>query len=50
MAPQGHAFITSDHPVVALNQAFRDKGHPSVVGLAWRGLQLLLPLSPGCAL
>ena len=50
LAPADHFFITSDHPVVALNQAFRDKGHHSVIGLAWRGFQLLLPLSPNCAL
>ena len=50
IAPHGHAFITSDHPVVGMNQAFRDKGHAAVVGLALRGLQFLLPISPTCAL
>lgn len=50
IAPPGHTFVTSDHPVVGMNQAFRDKGHAAVVGLALRGLQLLLPISPACAL
>lgn len=45
--PQGVHFITSDHPVVLLNQAFanvvRDR---SLGGVAMRGVQLFLPLSP----
>ena len=45
--PSGAHFITSDHPVILLNQAFvnilRDQ---SAGGLAMRGVQLFLPLSP----
>jgi Protein of unknown function (DUF4238) len=45
--PQGIRFLTSDHPVVFLNQAFANivRGG-GVSGLAMRGLQIFLPLSP----
>ena len=45
--PQGAHFLTSDHPVVLLNQAFT-KVVPdrNLGGLANRGIQLFLPLSP----
>jgi Protein of unknown function (DUF4238) len=47
ISPQGVHFITSDHPVVLLNQTFanvlRDR---SLGGVAMRGVQLFLPLSP----
>lgn len=47
VAPKAKAFITSDHPVVLLNQAFFEIiQDPTINGLASRGLQLLLPLSP----
>ena len=46
-APSGIHFLTSDHPVVMLNQAFVNViRNRSVSGLAMRGLQLFLPLSP----
>jgi hypothetical protein len=45
--PANLHFLTTDHPVVFLNQAFvnivRDE---SATGLAMRGLQIFLPLSP----
>jgi Protein of unknown function (DUF4238) len=47
LAPKAKSFITSDHPVVLLNQSFFDIiKSPAINGLASRGLQLLLPLSP----
>jgi Protein of unknown function (DUF4238) len=51
LAPESHHFIASDHPVVVLNQGFRDivKGR-SVGGIAMRGLQIFLPLSPELAI
>jgi Protein of unknown function (DUF4238) len=51
LAPESHHFIASDHRVVVLNQGFRDvvKGR-SVGGIAMRGLQIFLPLSPQLAI
>lgn len=44
-------FYTSDHPVVAVNQALQDR-YPgrSTTGLATRGLQMFLPLNPNLCL
>jgi hypothetical protein len=40
-------FLTSDHPVVLLNQLFMDaEPHRSCVGFSRSGFQLLLPISP----
>jgi hypothetical protein len=45
--PSGIRFMTSDHPVVLLNQAFVNVvRNQSSSGLAMRGLQVFLPLSP----
>lgn len=45
-APQTF-FITSDHPVVMMNQLFASsEPHRSFVGFSRSGFQLLLPLSP----
>jgi len=47
IAPEGMSFITSDHPVVLLNQAFFTVlQHPRILGLAASGLQIFLPISP----
>jgi hypothetical protein len=47
VGPSEVHFVTSDHPVVLLNQAFVNiLRNQSVSGLAMRGLQLFLPLSP----
>ena len=47
IAPEGREFITSDHPVVAVNQGLQDRaGDLSYTGLALQGLQLFFPLSP----
>jgi len=47
IAPEGQSFVTSDHPVVLLNQAFFDIIKDSaIVGLANTGLQIFLPISP----
>ena len=47
IAPEGRSFVTSDHPVVLLNQAFFDIIKDSaIVGLANTGLQIFLPISP----
>ncbi len=46
-APTGAAFITSDHPVLMLNQ-FAEGAHSlrNFVGFAQSGFQLLLPIAP----
>jgi hypothetical protein len=47
----GTSFITSDHPVVALNQLFASaEPHRSFVGFSRSGFQLLLPISPRASL
>lgn len=47
VAHPGFPFITSDHPVVFLNQAFFEKvRHPKIMGIASRGFQMFLPISP----
>jgi hypothetical protein len=47
IAPEGVQFITSDNPVVVLNQAFWGKvKHRSLGGVAMRGAQFFVPLSP----
>jgi hypothetical protein len=43
-------FITSDDPVVILNQLFATERHRSLVGFSRSGFQLLLPISPRLAL
>lgn len=46
-APDGTRFITSDNPVVVLNQAFWGKVKDrSLGGIAMRGVQFFVPLSP----
>lgn len=46
-AEPGNFFLTSDHPVVLLNQFFMDaEPHRSFVGFSRSGFQLLLPISP----
>jgi len=51
-APEGSFFISSDHPVVILNQfCATAEPHRSFVGFSRSGFQLLLPVSPNlCAL
>lgn len=51
-APEGSFFITSDHPVVILNQfCATAEPHRSFVGFSRSGFQLLLSISPSlCAL
>jgi len=50
-AYSGSFFITSDHPVVMLNQLFSAKDNfRSFVGFSRSGFQLLLPISPQFAL
>jgi hypothetical protein len=46
-APPNTAFVTSDHPVLTLNQ-FAEGAHPfrNFVGFAKAGFQLLLPIAP----
>jgi hypothetical protein len=47
IAPDRMSFVTSDHPVVFLNQAFYPVIRESeIVGTASKGLQIFLPLSP----
>jgi hypothetical protein len=48
VAAKGCRFITSDHPVVNLNQAFYNTSpnRAMVSGIANKGIQLFLPLSP----
>ena len=47
IAPDGMFFVTSDHPVVFLNQAFFDViRDPAIAGTASKGLQIFLPISP----
>ena len=47
IAPAGKAFITSDHPVILLNQAFfQTVESAAICGLASKGLQIFLPISP----
>jgi hypothetical protein len=46
-AEEGSWFLTSDHPVVMLNQLFAsEEPRRSFVGFSRSGFQLLLPLSP----
>ena len=46
-AGEGACFVTSDHPVVMLNQLFASaEPHRSFVGFSRSGFQLLLPISP----
>lgn len=46
-AASGSAFITSDHPVVLLNQLFSSKRSiRSFAGFSRSGFQLILPISP----
>jgi hypothetical protein len=46
-AEEGTCFVTSDHPVVMLNQLFASaEPHRSFVGFSRSGFQLLLPISP----
>lgn len=50
-AHSGSFFITSDHPVVMLNQLFSTKENfRSFVGFSRSGFQLILPISPQFAL
>jgi hypothetical protein len=47
VASKGRRFVTSDHPVVILNQAFFDLVRsPFISGFAMKGVQFFLPLSP----
>jgi hypothetical protein len=46
LAPEGHAFITSDHPVARYNQYCYGVKGVGVLGAACRGLQVFLPLAP----
>ena len=51
IAPKDHEFITSDHPTVTTNQRFYGRTNfPSTSGLAMRGIQVFLPLSPTACL
>ncbi len=46
-AEEGTCFVTSDHPVVMLNQLFASaEPYRSFVGFSRSGFQLLLPISP----
>ena len=46
-AEEGSWFVTSDHPVIMLNQLFASlEPHRSFVGFSRSGFQLLLPISP----
>jgi hypothetical protein len=46
-APERSSFITSDHPVVILNQFCADaEPHRSFAGFSRSGFQLLMPISP----
>jgi hypothetical protein len=47
IAPRARWFVTSDHPVVLLNQAFFPIVKSSqIMGIAMKGLQIFLPLCP----
>jgi len=48
LAPPGIGFIASDHPVVVVNEMFHASGVLGAAGLANRGLQMFLPISPSC--
>jgi len=51
IATVGNQFITSDHPTVITNQRFQGRADfPSTSGLAMKGIQLFLPLSPSACL
>jgi hypothetical protein len=46
-APEGSSFVTSDHPVVILNQFCASaEPHRSFAGFSRSGFQLLMPISP----
>ena len=50
MAKEGAEFITSDNPAVLYNQLFEELPYMSAIGLACKGLQIFLPISPSILL
>jgi len=50
IAKEGTEFITSDNPAVLYNQLFEKLPYMSAIGLACKGLQIFLPISPSILL
>ena len=50
LAPAGGEFVTSDNPVILYNQLMESERFGGSTGLASKGLQIILPLSPTHAL
>ncbi|MED7670268.1 DUF4238 domain-containing protein [Pseudomonas moraviensis subsp. stanleyae] len=46
IAKKGTEFITSDNPAILYNQLFEKLSYMSAIGLACKGLQIFLPISP----
>jgi hypothetical protein len=46
IAKEGTEFITSDNPAILYNQLFEKMPYMSAIGLACKGLQIFLPISP----
>lgn len=43
---QGSEFITSDNPAIFYNQLFEEINYLSTIGIACKGLQIFIPVSP----
>lgn len=50
LAPNNHEFITSDHPSVMTNQRFQGRTEYPLSGIAMKGIQIVLPVSPAACL
>jgi Protein of unknown function (DUF4238) len=50
LAPNNREFITSDHPTVMTNQHFQGRTKLPLTGLAMKGIQIVLPVSPSACL
>jgi len=50
LAPQNSEFLTSDHPTVMINQRFQGRTKLPSTGLAMKGIQIVLPVSPSACL
>jgi Protein of unknown function (DUF4238) len=50
LAPANHEFITSDHPTVITNQRFQGRTNFPLSGLAMKGIQIALPVSPSACI
>lgn len=50
LAPNNREFITSDHPSVMTNQRFQGRTEYPLSGIAMKGIQIVLPVSPAACL